>query len=169
MGFWDSLFGGQNTTLNSTIGQTSQVAGETTGRGEKDTAAASDWWNDIISGDATKQAQALAPETSAAKKSVQQDTKTSAEMGTRSGGTAATEAASKDKLHEYITNLLGNVTGGAVSGLATEGGDLTKTGLAATGMEADLSQQRYKNWTDSILGRATTTAVSTGEAAALGA
>ena len=168
MGFWESVFGGQNLGLNAAIGQTSQAAGEATQRGEKNTAAASDWWNSIVSGDATKTAQAIAPERSAAEKSTQQDIKSATELGTRSGGTAASNAATKDKLHEYMTNLIGSLTGSSVSGLATTGGDLLKTGLSGTSQEAELAQQRYENWNNSILGRATTTGVAAGEAFALG-
>jgi hypothetical protein len=156
MGFWDSLFTGQNKTLDTAVGTTGQVAGFGTGRGEKNLSTASDWWNSIISGDATKQMQAVAPEASAAKKSAQQDTKTATELGTRSGGTAASNAATTDKIHEYMTNLLGSLTGSAVSGLATTGSNLLNTGLEATGMQSKLSEQQMQDWNNSLFGLAVT-------------
>lgn len=169
MGFFSSIFGGQNQNLNTDIGTTGQAAGFGIGQGEKNISTASDFWNSIVGGDATKQTQFLAPEISAAKTSAQQDTKTGAEMGTRSGGTAASNAATKDKLHGYLASLIGNLTGSAVSGLASTGSSLLNTGLTATGMNEEFSQQRMANWSASILGRGITGAVQGAEALGMGA
>ena len=121
-----------------------------------------------MSGDASKQMQTLAPEISAAKTSNQQSQKTATEMGTRSGGTAASNNASSDKLHSDITNMIGSLTGGAASSLASLGSSEMSTGLGALGQEQAATAERMKNWSDSILGRGITTAVSAAETYALG-
>ena len=168
MSFWSSLLGGASPTLNTDISSAGQIAGTATSLGTKNLNTASNFWNAIVGGDATKTMQALAPEVSAAKKSAAQTNKTNAIFGTRSGGTAASTAATTDKLHSDITNLIGSLTGGAASGLANLGSSLLGQGLDAYKTQADLSQQRMQNWSDSILGKGTTTAVAAGEAYALG-
>ncbi len=167
-GFFSALFGGQNSVLNSDIGKMGQIGGFATDTGEKNISAGSDFMRALTSGDASKISQVLAPAISAAKTSNQQTQKTNAEMGTRSGGTAATNAASSDKLHSDITNLTGSLTGNAASNLLSSGTSLLGQGAAATQGEADLSQIRYQNWMDSILGKGITTAVSAAETYALG-
>jgi hypothetical protein len=121
-----------------------------------------------VSGDASKQMQTLAPQISAAKTSNAQTQKSNAEMGTRSGGTAASNNASSDKLHSDITNLVGSLTGGAASSLASLGSSEMSTGLGALGQEQGATAQRMQNWSDSILGKGITTAVSAAETYALG-
>ena len=166
--FFSSLFGGQNKSLSTDMGTTNQVAGFSTGMGEKNLTAGSNFENAILSGDSSKQSQALAPEISAAKTSNSQTQKTNTEMGTRSGGTAATNAASSDKLHSDITNLIGSLTGGAASSLMSSGGSLLGTGLQATQQNEQYSQQQMANWSASILGKGITGAAQAGEAFATG-
>lgn len=156
MSFFSSLFGGQNQTLNSTIGQSGQVGGFATGLGESNLGAASKFWNSILSGNSSDISKALAPQISSLKTSAAQTNKTNAEFGTRSGGTAASAASTDDKVHADITNLIGGLTSGAASGLASTGGGLLSTGLSAFGEQAQMSQQQVQNWRDSILGGALT-------------
>ena len=167
--FFSSLFGGSDPTLNADIAKTGQIADWSTGLGEKNLTASSNFFNSILSGDATKQSQVLAPEINAAKTSANQDIKTTSEMGTRSGGTAASNAATKDKIHGYIANLLGSLTGSAATILGSMGESSLNTGLSATMDQAKLAQQRMDNWSNSILGKGITTAVSAAETMALGA
>src|ERR1700679_1243013 len=72
--------------------QLGALAGEETGQGEGDTTAASNFYQDILSGDPSKIATAEAPEISAQQGQIQQQAKQNAEFGTRSGGTAASTA-----------------------------------------------------------------------------
>lgn len=106
----------------------------------------------ILSGDPSKITQALAPQISAEKKSVQQDQKSNAEMGTRSGGTAASTAASADKVHSDITSLVGQLTGNAASGLTSAGEGLLGTGTSATqatfGDAKTMQEQKAAQWND---------------------
>ena len=163
MSWLTSLFAGQNKDLNTDIGATGAIAGNATSIGTKDLTTGSNWMNAIVSGDATKTAQALAPQISAAKTSAANSNKTAAMFGTRSGGTAASTAATTDKLHADITNLIGSLTGGAASGLANLGSSLLGQGLDAYKTQADLSQLRMQNWSDSILGKGITSGVAFGE------
>ena len=166
--FFSALFGGSSANLNQNIGKTGQVADFATSLGEGNATAGSDFMRAITSGDASKISQTLAPEISAAKTSNQQSQKTNAEMGTRSGGTAAKNAASSDKLHSDITNLTGSLTGKAADTLLSSGSTFLGQGEAANMDNANLGQQRFQNWMDSIAGKGITTAVSAAETYALG-
>jgi hypothetical protein len=163
MSFFGSLFGGQNSTLDSLIPTFGQVGGNQVGQGQKNQSTASDFWNSIVGGDATKTMQALSPEVSAEKKSSQLDTKTATEMGNRSGGTNASNAASKDKIHSDVTNLIGNLTNSSASNLASLGTSQVSTGLSAYGMQEQASQEQLSNWRDSILGKGITSAAAFAE------
>jgi len=127
--------GEQNATSNLI-----SSSGFATGTGEKDLTTSSNFMNGLVSGDATKQAQLLAPEISAEKTAAQQTAKTTAENGTRSGGTTAAAAASNDKVHSDITNMLATLTGGAVSSLNSTGQNLLSTGMQGT--QAVFGQQQ---------------------------
>jgi hypothetical protein len=152
-GFFSSVLGGSNSTLNSAIPQLGQTSDWATGQGKADVGAGTDWFKALLSGDSTKQMQALAPEVSAMKTSNAQTQKTNAEMGTRSGGTAASNAASSDKFHSDLTNLIGSLTNNAASSLTSTGGSLLGTGLEATGQQIGASEQQMKNWEHSLAGK----------------
>jgi hypothetical protein len=94
----------------------------------------------------------LAPEISADKTATAQDQKTTALFGGRSGGTAAHNAASSDKVHSDITNLIGSLTNNSASSLAGLGTNLTSTGLSAINDSAKLSEERISNWQNSLFG-----------------
>jgi hypothetical protein len=147
-----ALFGGKDVNLNNLISQYGQIGGQQTGQGQKHENQAGDFFSSLVSGDASKQMQTLAPEISAAKTSNQQSQKTATEMGTRSGGTAASNNASSDKLHSDITNMIGSLTGGAASSLASLGSSEMSTGLGALGQEQGATAERMQNWSNSILG-----------------
>lgn len=168
MGFWSGLFGGSNPTLNQNIGQFGQEAGFATGVGQTDVTAASKWYNDILSGDPTKQAQAIAPETAAAQTQGNQDKKTGAEFGNRGGGTAAASENIDTGTRGDLIKLLGSLTSGAASGAANLGTSEQTLGLDAQQLQDEASQQRMQNWKDSILGTDITAANDTGMALATG-
>lgn len=169
MSFWGSLFGGQNSTLTSDMNKTGQLAGYASSVGQQNTTAGSNFFQGLLSSDATKTSQVLAPQISAAKTSLQQDQKTAAQNGTRSGGTAASNNAAKDKIHSDITNLTGSLTGGAASTLLSSGSSLLGTSLGALNQQASMSQQQMQNWQNSILGKGITGAVQGAESLGMGA
>ena len=150
--FFSSLFGGANSDLNTDIGATGQLAGNLSGQGQKNQNTAGNFFDAIVSGDATRQAGALAPEISAAKTSAQQQNKTAAEFGTRSGGTAASTAGTNDKVHSDITNLIGSLTNSSANSLANLGTSQVSQGQEAYNQNEQFSQQRMENWSNSILG-----------------
>lgn len=145
---------GPSSQQNQQFNALSNASSFATGTGEADITAGTNFLKDVLSGDATKTAQALAPQILAEKTSLQQDQKTNAMMGTRSGGTAAANVAAGDKVHSDITNLVGQLTGGAASGLTSVGTNLLGTGISgsATGFDeaTKLQQQRAAKLNDII-------------------
>lgn len=139
---------------NTQHGALEQGSGFATNLGEGDLTASSAFMRDILSGDATKQAQALAPEISAAKTSAAQSNKTNAEFGNRAGGTNASTAATNDKVHSDITNLLGSLTGSSASGLASTGSNLLNLGIQGNqvgfNQASQLQQQKLAKFNDII-------------------
>ncbi len=122
----------------------------------------------ILSGDSSKQMQVLGPEINAAKTSTAQDQKTTSMFAPRSGGTAASNAASSDKVHGFIADLIGKLSGSAADSLTSAGSNLVNTGLGAYGQQEQASQEQMQNWSDSIFGKGITTAAAAGESFALG-
>lgn len=135
---------------------TGQTSGFANDLGQKNATAGSGFFSSLLSGDATKTAQTLAPEISSAKTSLQQDQKKNATMGTRSGGTAASNNAAQDKIHSDITNLTGSLTGGAASTLLSSGSGLLSTALGGYNQQANMSQEQLSNWQGSLFGGALT-------------
>jgi hypothetical protein len=162
-GFFGALFGGQSKNLDKLIGQYGQIGGQQTGEGQSNENTASNFWNSIVSGDSSKISQALAPEISAAKTSNQQTQKTNAIFGTRSGGTAASNAASSDALHANLVNLTGSLTNSSASNLASLGTNQVSTGLGALGQQQNAVAQQMANWSNSILGKGISSAASFAE------
>jgi hypothetical protein len=152
LGFFSSIWGGSNKTLNQDIPKLGQVGDWSTGQGEGDIAVGTNFYKSLLSGDSSDQMKVLSPEINAAKTSANQDNKTATEFGTRSGGTAASTATTNDKVRSSITDLLGKLTGSAASNLTSTGGSLMGTGLSAYGQQIGASQQQMANWSKSIAG-----------------
>jgi hypothetical protein len=167
-GFFSSIFGGSNPTLSKNIKQFGDIGSFATNMGESSLTAGTNFEQGILSGDATKVMQTLAPEISAGKKAAQEQNKTSAEMGTRSGGTTAGNAARDDTLHGQIVNLLGSLTGDAAKTLLSSGSTLLNQGTAAFQTQDAASQQQMENWSSSLFGKAMTSAASAAESFGLG-
>lgn len=168
-GFLSGIFGGSVPTLNKNINEFGADAGFSTGLGEKDATAASTFYTDILSGDPTKEAKALAPETSAAQETAQQTKNQAAQFAPRSGGTAAAMAGLDANTRAQLIKLLGSQQAGAASGAANLGTQEQQIGLTARQMQDQAAQQRLENWMNSILGKSTQDAVQTAENAGEGA
>jgi hypothetical protein len=168
MSFWGSLFGGQNQTLSSDMSKTGAIGDFSSDQGQKNTSAGSNFYQSLLSGDSSKVAQALAPQISAEKTSLQSDQKKNAITGTRSGGTAASNAAASDKVHSDITSLTGSLSGEAAKTLLSSGDSLLSKGLGAYQQQAGMSQQQMENWSNSILGMGVTSGVGAVESFGLG-
>ena len=161
MGFFSGLFTGSNPTLNENIPAFQQNAGFAQGVGQGDVTAASKWYNDILSGDPTKMAQAVAPETAAIQEQTQQAKNKTAQFSPRSGGTTAAMAGLDENTRAQIIKLLGGLQGGAAGSLANLGTNEQQLSLEARMAADQASQQRLKNQADSILGLGITQGAAT--------
>jgi hypothetical protein len=152
MGFFSSIWGGSNPTLNQNIQKTGQLADWSSGQGESDTLASSDFMKAILSGDSSKISAVLGPQISNIRNSAQTQNKTTEEKGTRSGGTAALTAAENDKAHSDIASLIANLTGKSASSLGTMGENLFSQAGPLLKEQTDMSEKRQQNWANSIGG-----------------
>ena len=106
-------------------------------QGEGDTTAASKWYQDILSGDPTKQAQAIAPQTAAAQEGAQQQKNQASQFAPRSGGMTATMSGLDENTRAQLIKLLGSLTTSSASGAAGLGSSLLTSGMSgqAAGFE----------------------------------
>lgn len=163
MSFWGGLFGGSNPTVNKGINQTGQIAGFSQGLGESNLGTASGWWKSLLSGDQAQISKALGPEFSAIQKQGDQQKKTTAMFGNRSGGNNAANQNIGDKTREAQRGMVSSLLSGAASSLANTGGNLLSTALSSLDMQEKFSQDQMENWSNSILGRGLTQAASYAE------
>ena len=168
MSFLSSLFGGSSPELNSLIGTFGNVGQTNVNQGQSNENAGSKLWKDIVSGDATKTMQAIGPEASAEKTSAANSNKTTAMFGNRGGGTGASTAATTDKVHSDLTNLIGSLTNSSASNLVNLGENQVTTGLGSLSQEQGAVAARMQNWSNSIFGKGITTAAAAGESFLLG-
>lgn len=123
-----------------------------TNLGESDVSKASNFFNSLLSGDSTKIATVLSPQISSAQTAAKQQKKTSAEFGSRSGGTAALMGSVDDTTRANITNLVGSLTGSAASSLASMGTSMMSEGMsgkeAAFGEAKTMHDQNASKWND---------------------
>jgi hypothetical protein len=130
------------------------ASGFATGLGESDLTASSNFMQDVLSGDPTKVAKALAPEISASQKQTQQEKNQLAEFAPRTGGTAATAANADTASKSNIINLIGGLQNSAASGLASTGSNLLSTGvsgdIAGFGEAKTMQDQNAAKWNDII-------------------
>jgi hypothetical protein len=129
-----------------------QVGDFATGLGESNISKGSQFFSDIVSGDPSKIAKSLGPEISSVQTGIQQQKKTSAEFGNRSGGTNAANQNAVDKGRGTITNMIASLLGSSASSLLSSGSTLLGQGTAAYGNQVDASQLQMQNWSNSILG-----------------
>ena len=126
------FFEGPSKQQNEQFGKLTDANNFATNLGENNLTQSSDFMSDILSGDSTKISAALAPQIGTAKTAAQQQNKTTAEFGTRSGGNAASTAMTNDKIHSDITSIIGQLTGSSASGLMSAGSSLFSAGQSGT-------------------------------------
>lgn len=168
MGFWSSLFGGSNSTLNQDINQFGQIGGFATGLGESNLSQASSFWSSILSGNQSKINKMLGPEISAIKGQGQQAKLTTAQFGNRAGGTNAAMQMTDEKSRASVNNLISSLLGTSASSLGSSGSSLLGQGMQAYGQQAKLSQEREQSWSNSLLGRGITGGLGALESFGLG-
>jgi hypothetical protein len=126
-------------------GQLGDLSGYETKTGEAGTTAASDYYGGILSGDPAKIAQTIAPEISTGAQELEQQKKTTAEFGNRSGGNNASTQAGESQERGNIINLIGGLQQGAAAGEAGLGTNLLSQSSGNITTEAELAaanQQR---------------------------
>lgn len=92
-------------------------------QGTKNTNQASTYWSDILSGDPTKTAAAIAPQSKIIAGQAEQQRKTTSEFGNRSGGTNATNQMIDTNSAAAIQNLINSLIPQAASHLEKIGSD----------------------------------------------
>jgi hypothetical protein len=143
-GIFDLLSGDPATQQENQL----QTLGTTqTSTGENLVTPAATFYEDILSGDQGKIAQALAPEISAGQGQVEQAALQGANFGTRSGGTAAASRAAEDQNRANIINLVGGLQNSAASGAASLGTDQESMGSGNINDVAKLKTQRQQQAT----------------------
>ena len=167
--FLNSLFGGQNKVLNQDINQFGTDAGFAQNLGQTDAGAASTFYTDILSGDPSKIATALAPEISTSQQEGQQAKNNIAQFGNRSGGSNAAAQGIDAAGRGNIINLEGGLQKTAAAGASSLGPAEQGLSLEATQQQEQSAQQRMQNWLKSILGQAVGTTAGSLTGAGLGA
>lgn len=130
----DGFFGigqGPNDQQRTQYGDIANLANFSTAAGEKALLQGLNFEEAIVSGDPSKIARVLGPETSAINKQGQQELKTMSEFGTRSGGTGAAAQTVGDATRSRYDTMVSNLLGGAVSNEIATGQGLLNTGLSA--------------------------------------
>jgi hypothetical protein len=168
MSFFGSLFGGSNPTLNKDMAQYGQIGGFATGLGEQNLTQSSNFFSSLLSGDQSKQAQALAPQISSIQQRGQQEKQGLAQFGNRSGGTNAKTQMIGDQARGGINEMISSLLGSSASALGSQGSNLLSQGVGAYQAQQAASQQQMENWSNSILGKGITSGVAAGESFALG-
>lgn len=163
--FFASLFGGQNKTLNNTIGNAGSTQGFTQGVGERGTTDAMKYYHDILSGDTSR---ALAPETEQLQDQTQAQKGAQAEFATRSGGGTAASAGADAANRATMASLLARLRSGAAGAEGTLGTQNTGLSLEANQQEGAMAQQRMMNWLNSIFGKGISSGIGTLESYGLG-
>ena len=129
---------------NPTQGEQNQfgaLSGYQTGVGEGLITPAAQYEENILSGDPTKTAQAMAPEISANQQQTQQFKNQTAEFSPRSGGTAASVANADTSGRSNLIDLLGKEQSGAASTSLSAGSGLLDSASSNLGQEAKLADQ----------------------------
>lgn len=115
-----------------------------TGAGENLTNAAEQFDLGILSGDPSKIASTLAPEISTGQNQVQQQAKSNAEFGTRSGGTAASTENAEAANRGNIINLEGGLQSGTAANAGSLGSNLLSQATTNTTDSATLANDWAK-------------------------
>lgn len=167
MGFWGSMFGGANPTLNQGINQAGQIAGFGTTKGEGLLTGAGNFFQTLMGGSPAQTAKMLAPQIQSAQQGAQQQKQQMAQFGTRSGGVNAAAQTIDDKTRANITNMISELTGKAAGAAAGIGQGLLDTGISALNQQVQFSQAQMQNWSDSIMGQGMAAAIGGAEKAGM--
>ena len=170
-GYYSVMFGiaeGPSGNQNQQFNNLSGVSSTAANMGLSDIGQSTDFMSAILSGDPAKIGQVLGPQIAGIQGQGQQRKQTNAEFGNRSGGTNATNQTIDDSTRTQTNDLISNLTGSAVSGLANTGTNLLNTGVSGFGTsfsEATTLQNEQANKINDIfssIGNVVTGAVTGG-------
>ena len=148
-GIFDLLSGDPTKKEEGELGDLSTYE---TNLGEKGTNLASDYYGGILSGDPATIARTLAPEISAGAQSAEQQKKTMAEFGQRSGGTTGAASAIDSGERANIINLIGGSQQHAADAEAGLGTNLLSQSSGNINSEADLAARNQQRKTADVGG-----------------
>jgi len=151
-GFLSSIFTGHAPGIDNGEKNAGQVGGFSTATGIGDTQHASNFLNDIISGNPAAISRLLAPQIDQMAKQANQKIQTEGEFANRSGGVNAANQNTIDTTRGNVDNAIAGLTGNAVGQLGQMGQNLLHTGLTADQLQAQLAQQQLENQQQSLLG-----------------
>lgn len=136
-------------SLDSLIGQLAKTGGNLTSAGSSDTGQASKYYSDILSGNPSKVMAAAAPEVNAITAGAEQQKKSIAQTGNRTGGTNAISQGINTGTRGAIADTIGKLRSGAASGEAKIGAGETNSGISASssagGLASSLADISGKN------------------------
>jgi len=114
----------------------------TTKTGLDDTAKASKYYSDILSGDPSKVLAAVSPQVNAVTQGADQEKKQLANLpGNRTGGTNATTQNLDTATRGKVADTIAQARPGAAAGVERTGAEASKVGLAESGIGAGLEGQ----------------------------
>jgi len=123
-----------------------------TNLGESDLSKSSNFFSTILSGDQSKIAQLISPEANTMKQQAGQRKATTAQFGTRSGGTAAAGQAIDTSTLGSINSMISSLMGTSASNLASTGSSALGMGMqgtqAAFGEAKTMQEQSAAKWND---------------------
>lgn len=144
--------GGPSRQQKEMYGQVANIGRFGTSAGEADIGKSQDFWSAILSGDPTRIATVLGPEMSAINRQGQERKATTAQFGTRSGGTTGAMQTLDDSTIASIRSMIAQLTGGAATQLGQMGTSLLNTGLqgstSAMGEANIMQQANAQRWQD---------------------
>ncbi|HWF62946.1 MAG TPA: hypothetical protein VN666_21920 [Nitrospira sp.] len=108
--------------------------------------------SDILSGDPTKIAQALAPEIKAGQQQVNEQALTNAQFGNRGGGTNSSTQNAQTNERGNIISLIGGLQKGAADSLTAGGENLLGQGSTNLSKQADLATANRQRQTSDVGG-----------------
>jgi len=167
-GFASSLFGGSNSTLSGDMASTGNIGNFSSAMGQGNITNSSNFFNSLLSGNSKDQAKVLAPQIKTMQDQGQQQLNTTSQFGNRSGGTNASNQKNMDTTRGNISSSISSLTGGAANSLMSSGQSLLGTSLDAYGQQAKMSAEQMDEWSKSIGGLATTSAIGHAEGFTLG-
>ena len=136
--------GTATTASNNLLG----VSDFSTSLGEQNTTLSSTLFQDLL----TNPMKALGFEISSGQNQLNQQAKTNAEFGTRSGGTTGSTQAAGAANRTNVINLMGKEQSGAASSLATSGANLLNTATSANEGAGQLGIDNAKLFEKGMLG-----------------